>query len=391
MKKRIGVLVNSENDFALTNKLEEEKFIYFGFKEKIGILERLKGNYIHIKLSEYYREMAENSFLIRIAFFVAYAEAYKCKNVILTDKVNDIRKITYNVAKYIQSIKNLVKQGTMNNMDLSFINISEDIADKDEDVPTNRFDYGKCEILYSGGIDCTVAAYLMAKMNKKLLLVNFRYGQKNAYEEKYCCNYFKENTAKLNCELLVEDLEGYYKDIMFSSGLLRDDLVLCEDNEVLEYVPFRNTFFFAICIWLAQYNNIGLIVSGSQGDDAVSPDNSPLYYESLQKVVELQKETYGIKIYPVLLDIGGKPEVIKVGIELGVDFKYCWTCHSNAKWISEIPFQCGVCSDCSTRYSAFEKNGLVDPLPYCNKPRIRKKWVGPSKNLNCILRQIENE
>ena len=87
MKKRIGVLVNSENDFALTNKLEEEKFIYFGFKEKIGILERLKGNYIHIKLSEYYREMAENSFLIRIAFFVAYAEAYKCKNVILTDKV----------------------------------------------------------------------------------------------------------------------------------------------------------------------------------------------------------------------------------------------------------------------------------------------------------------
>ena len=59
MKKRIGVLVNSENDFALTNKLEEEKFIYFGFKEKIGILERLKGNYIHIKLSEYYREMAE--------------------------------------------------------------------------------------------------------------------------------------------------------------------------------------------------------------------------------------------------------------------------------------------------------------------------------------------
>lgn len=87
-------------------------------------------------------------------------------------------------------------------------------------------------------------------------------------------------------------------------------------------------------------------------------------------------DTKGIKVYPVVNEIGGNPEIIHLGNKLGVDYNYCWTCYSKAKWIDGVPHQCGICSDCSTRYSAFKKAGMIAPLPYIIKPKLKGIWYG---------------
>ena len=53
-----------------------------------------------------------------------------------------------------------------------------------------------------------------------------------------------------------------------------------------------------------------------------------------------------------------KVESVRLGMELGVNFAYTWSCYrGGAK-------ACGTCPTCIERLKAFEEAGLKDPLPY---------------------------
>ncbi len=334
---------------------------------------------ITIKLSDELEYFRKQSKFVEISFAVAIAEGYGINNLSLPYTEEELALETDDIEGYIYATKQLIKSGTSNSMNINFYNIRNATLNnsKHKNIQNSNELIGKESLmLFSGGIDCTVATEHLRALGQKVTLVNFQYGQKNSIEEKYCLEHMK----KKNYKVIELDLSSLYSNISFSSGLLSENIVLSDKNEELEYVPFRNTVFWSILLCLCEKMKIYNISSGSQQDDMISPDNSPKYYDKLSQFCATISKLKHIKIYPVLFEIGGKPEIIKRGRELNVDFSYCWTCHSKGKWQDGKPIQCGICSDCSTRYSAFLKLGLSDPLLYQSKPKLRKRWYCENRN-----------
>ena len=55
-----------------------------------------------------------------------------------------------------------------------------------------------------------------------------------------------------------------------------------------------------------------------------------------------------------------KAEIIKKGIELGVDYSKTWTCYEGKE------LACRQCGSCNERLEAFALNNSIDPLLYKN-------------------------
>ena len=56
-----------------------------------------------------------------------------------------------------------------------------------------------------------------------------------------------------------------------------------------------------------------------------------------------------------------KAEIIKKGLDLGVNYKFTHSCYAP----NEMGLACGVCDSCQLRLKGFEKAGVEDPVKYC--------------------------
>lgn len=231
----------------------------------------------------------------------------------------------------------------------------------------------KSLILASGGTDNVVAAMMEKKLGKKIGFLQIMYQQAARYQEIWCVD-------KLKDDLQVDDFKRVNIDILKhygGSALLKDDMQLKEGILNLEYVPFRNSIFISLGLIYASSHNYSAIVLGIQPDDTVAPDGTKVYVEKFNDFMNTFKfETP--KISAPLLYFGGKPELIKLGLDLGVNFKHTWSCHTFVPE-SDIGYNakaCGTCGTCSTRFSAFKKLGLSDPVEYMKEPKIRTIWAG---------------
>jgi 7-cyano-7-deazaguanine synthase len=66
-----------------------------------------------------------------------------------------------------------------------------------------------------------------------------------------------------------------------------------------------------------------------------------------------------LKIHAPLMSLT-KAEIIKTGLELGVDYSLTSSCYDP----SPTGQPCGSCDSCVLRQKGFRENGLVDPLQY---------------------------
>ena len=206
----------------------------------------------------------------------------------------------------------------------------------------------------SGGLDSAVAAAIARSRGLDLYLLFFRYGQKTQVKEQECL----EKLAQVYNpkEVRIVDLP-WVKD-MGDSALLEPNVPLNERNFRLEYVPARNTIFWAAATALAEVVGASSIYIGSSGGDHICPDNSPQFITAFQEVIRLGTMLKtDIKLIAPLIDTD-KIGAVKMGTDLGVPFELTWSCHNN------IDLACGHCSNCKSRIEAFQVNGMSDPIPH---------------------------
>ena len=55
-----------------------------------------------------------------------------------------------------------------------------------------------------------------------------------------------------------------------------------------------------------------------------------------------------------------KDEIIRRGLELGVDFSLTWSCYDP----TPAGLACGACDSCQLRLEAFSQVGVTDPIAY---------------------------
>ena len=207
-------------------------------------------------------------------------------------------------------------------------------------------------ILYSGGMDSSVALYHFA--DRIRLAVSFNYGSKH--------NVREIEHAALNCNALgiehrvIEmDLNkmGFVSDLLQSGGDIPDGHYE-DENMKKTVVPFRNGIMLSIAAGIAESIDCNkLLISNHAGDHAIYPDCRPDFIDSMNDAIRFG--TYNnVEIMAPYTHLT-KREIALKGNEIGVPFKKTYSCYNGQAE------HCGTCGTCTERKEALEG---FDPTKY---------------------------
>jgi 7-cyano-7-deazaguanine synthase len=218
-------------------------------------------------------------------------------------------------------------------------------------------------ILLSGGIDSTVLLHKLVKEdNESPLAISFKYGQRHSIEV-HCAQL---QAAALNVIYKVVDLTQIFQD--FHSALcgtreeVPDTVDILGDAQPIVYIPWRNAIFLTIALGIAESHNIPKIYYGAQQNDSYQFfDTTPEFVQLMNNLACMNRK-HSCEIVASLVSLP-KKDVVKKGLELGVDFSKVMTCYnptSNGLGIRA----CGRCPSCTQRLKAFKELNTEDPFRY---------------------------
>ncbi len=175
--------------------------------------------------------------------------------------------------------------------------------------------------------------------------------------------YAQAQTALLGLgEHLILDL-ALLRPLFAGSALVSEEVAVPDMTAVLgdpqppTYVPNRNMIFLALAAAYAETNGVRDIYYGAQSHDMYGYwDTTPEFLARLNQVYGLNRQT-AVCIKAPLVN-HSKTDILRLGLELGVDYAQTWSCYEGQE------SACGRCPTCAERMQAFENLGLVDPLPY---------------------------
>jgi len=213
----------------------------------------------------------------------------------------------------------------------------------------------KSILILSGGLDSTTLLYKLLKEKKDVFVISFDYGQRHKKELEMA----KLSCKKLSVDHKIVDVQSL-RELISNSSLTSDNIEVPEESYQDEsmritVVPNRNMIFASIAIGYAV--NIGadeIALGVHSGDHAIYPDCREEFIVALREVAKIANYK-PIDVYAPFLN-STKGDIVKEGIEMGVDYSLTWSCYKG----EEKP--CGKCGSCQERKEAFDSNNLIDPL-----------------------------
>jgi len=212
----------------------------------------------------------------------------------------------------------------------------------------------KCALIYSGGLDSTTLLYWLRNKGYEVYALTFNYGQRHNKEVEFAKRLCEEEGVPHT----IVDISSI-KPIMSSSALTGvheiPEAPYSEDTLRITVCPNRNAILLNLAIAFAITNKIPSVAYAAHASDGPTyPDTRPEFVEKMQelaKVVHFEP----IEVLAPFLHMT-KADIVKIGLELGVDYSKCWSCYKGL----ERP--CGKCPTCIQRTEAFLKNGVKDLL-----------------------------
>ena len=135
----------------------------------------------------------------------------------------------------------------------------------------------------------------------------------------------------------------------------------------ITYVPARNTVMLSLALGYAEVIGAADIFIGVNAVDYSGyPDCRPEFIAAFEQVANVATKagvegTLRFRIHTPLINLP-KAEIIRRGVELGVDYGLTHTCYSP----DEQGRPCGRCDACQIRLKGFADAGLRDPVQYQN-------------------------
>jgi 7-cyano-7-deazaguanine synthase len=223
----------------------------------------------------------------------------------------------------------------------------------------------KAVILLSGGLDSATVTAIAKSEGYDIYAISFSYGQRHDIELEFAKQQAKLQNIKqhkiVNIDLRAFGKSALTDDIDVPKNRKDDEI----DSEIpVTYVPARNTIFLSYALALAETQNASDIFIGVNSVDYSGyPDCRGEYIKSFEDMANLatKKSVEGdkYKIHTPLIDIS-KAEIIKRGLELGVDYSKTISCYDP----DEKGRACGKCDSCYLRLKGFYENNISDPLIY---------------------------
>ncbi|MBD3168783.1 MAG: 7-cyano-7-deazaguanine synthase QueC [candidate division Zixibacteria bacterium] len=221
-------------------------------------------------------------------------------------------------------------------------------------------------VLLSGGLDSSTTAAIARDSGYLLNCLTFDYGQRHAHE----LNSARAVAAYLNAG---KHLTLKIELDKIGGSALTDNIKVPKNRDAagiercipITYVPARNTIFLSYALAYAEVSGAEHIFIGINSVDYSGyPDCRPEYIRAFEQMASLALKktvegTMSVKIHTPLIEMT-KAEIIKKGVELGMDFSLTYSCYDP----SPEGLACGRCDSCMLRLKGFEEAGFKDPLKY---------------------------
>ena len=216
-------------------------------------------------------------------------------------------------------------------------------------------------VLLSGGLDSYTAAAIVRAQGYRLFALTIRYGQRHLHELESARAVAVALAVARHVELDV-DLS------IFGGSSLTTDTPVPKDRPIdpteipSTYVPARNTVFLALSLaWAETLGAEDLVIGVNAVDYSGYPDCRPEFLAAFERLASLAT-AQGVKggacrIHAPLLTLT-KAEIIRKGLELGLDYGLTHSCYDP----EPNGGPCNRCDSCALRAAGFAAAGVPDPL-----------------------------
>ncbi len=224
----------------------------------------------------------------------------------------------------------------------------------------------KAVVLLSGGVDSATVLAIAGRQGFETYALSFRYGQRHSVELDAAGRI--AGRAGVVRHLTVDiDLR------LIGGSALTADIAVPKHGSVEElpraipvtYVPARNTIFLSYALaWAEVIGSSDIFIGVNALDYSGYPDCRPEYIAAYERMANLATKAgvlgkEPLRIHAPLLALS-KAEIIRRGVELGVDYSITHSCYDpDADRAS-----CGRCDSCLLRLKGFREAGLQDPVRY---------------------------
>ena len=220
-------------------------------------------------------------------------------------------------------------------------------------------------VLLSGGLDSATCLAIAREMGFETYALSIAYGQRHA--------------AELTASLRVAQALGAREHRLarvnlgeFGGSALTDAAIAVPENEdntgiPVTYVPARNTVMLSIALaWAEVLGANDIFVGVNVVDYSGYPDCRPEFIQAFETMANLATkvgvEGARLRIHAPLIKLS-KGEIIRRGIELGVDYGLTVTCYQ----ADDAGRACGCCEACRLRVAGFTAAAVPDPTPYVQR------------------------
>ncbi|MDX1795937.1 MAG: 7-cyano-7-deazaguanine synthase QueC [Hydrogenovibrio sp.] len=221
----------------------------------------------------------------------------------------------------------------------------------------------KAVVLLSGGLDSTTVLAIAQSQGYECHALSFDYGQRHQTELNAAIRIAKAFDVASH-RIMQMNMNAIGGSALTDNAI---DVPISgvEENKIpVTYVPARNTVFLSYALGLAEVVDADTIFIGVNAVDYSGyPDCRPEYIAAFETLANLatKKAVEGQKMHieTPLMSLS-KAEIIRKGIELGVDYGLTVSCYQ----ANEKGEACGVCDSCRLRKQGFAEAGVADPTHY---------------------------
>lgn len=246
------------------------------------------------------------------------------------------------------------------------MNLSKQQAPHTPDLPPPAV------VLLSGGLDSATVLAITRQQGFRPHAISFRYGQRHQTELQQAAKLaHREGVAE---HVVVDIGLGSFG----GSALTDANLVVPKTDSAeqigqeipITYVPARNTVFLSLALgWAEVLQARDIFIGVNALDYSGYPDCRPEYLAAFERLANLATKggvtaQLPTRIHAPLLHLT-KAEIIRKGLELGVDYALTSSCYDpqpapgGEQWLA-----CGRCDACHLRLRGFAENQIPDPIPY---------------------------
>jgi 7-cyano-7-deazaguanine synthase len=225
----------------------------------------------------------------------------------------------------------------------------------------------KAVVLLSGGLDSATVLAIARDAGFEPYAMSFRYGQRHA-SEIAAATRVAESMGVARHVFVDIDLR------LFGGSALTSELAVPKGRDPeqmsagipITYVPARNTIFLSFALaWAEVLESQDIFIGVNAIDYSGYPDCRPEYIAAFETMANLATKAgvegrQRLQIHTPLI-AWSKAEIIRRGLELGVDYSLTSSCYDPDP---QTGAACGQCDACLLRLKGFAENGVADPIVY---------------------------